>query len=199
MLTFEAILRPSARRAAIAVVFAGLAVLVEQTAAFSVIGVVATLVVVAPRRLRAASWLVPLGLLVSMAALGCLWSMGQARFYTFEVLSARRIETERIPQLFSLLFEEYRLLPFLLLAIALSCGFRSQDRTLKHLLLAYLLVGFFEVGSEVPNFLQPMGWINHLGVIEVWATVPFIPFLLSLLSVSIVKKETVDQIPLEDS
>jgi hypothetical protein len=189
MLTFGAIARPSAGRSASAVAFAGLAVLVKQTAAFSVVGVVAALVLAAPRRLRAAAWLVPLGVATSMAALGCLWSIGQARFYTFEMLSSRRIETDRIPQLLSLLFQEYRLFPLLLMAIALSCGRRSQDRTLKQLSLAYILVGIFGVGSEVYAFLAPMGWINNLGLIEVWAAVPSIPFLFSLLGDSTVKED----------
>ena len=181
MLTFEAIRRPSARRAAIAVLFASAAVLVKQTAAPSSVGVTLALVAFAPRRLRAASWLVPLAAVASMAALACLWSMGQARFYTFEVLSSHGIQTERIPQLLHFLFEEYRLLPVLLFAIALFSGLRSQNPTLKKLLVAHLLIGLFEAAPAMLAFLKPMGNWNNLAVIEAWATVPFVPFLLSLL------------------
>lgn len=181
MLTFEAIRRPSWKRAASAVLFASLAVLVKQTASMSSVGVALALVAFAPRRFRTASWLVPLAAIASMAALACLWSMGQARFYTFEVLSSHGIQKDRIPKLFYYFFEEYRLLPLLLFAIALSCGLRSKNRTLKQLLGAHLLIGVFEAAPALFAFLKPMGNWNNLAVIEAWATVPFVPFLLLLL------------------
>ena len=157
MLTFEAIRRPSPRRAATAVLFASLAVLVKQTAAFSVVGVAVALVAFAPRRLRTASWLVPLAAVGSMAALVCLWSMGEAKFYTFDVLSSHGIQKERISKLLYYLFEEYRLLPLLLFVIALSCGFRSRNRTLKQLLLAHFMIGIFGSLSRHPRLPQAHG------------------------------------------
>jgi hypothetical protein len=181
MLTFEAILRPSLGRSALAVVFAGLAVLVKQTAAFSVIGVVTALVMVAPRRVRATSWLVPLGVVTAMAALACLWSMGQARFYTFEVLSSHGILKSRISWLIIDIFKDYRLVLFLLYGVALYCGLRSNNRTIKQLLLAHFTIGLFATTPAILAFLKPMGNWNNLTVIEVWAAVAFIPFVFTLL------------------
>ena len=48
----------------------------------------------APRKLRTASWLVPLAAAASLAALSVLWSIGRAKFYTFDVLSSHGIQKD---------------------------------------------------------------------------------------------------------
>ena len=188
-LTFGAIRRPSAGRMALAVLFASSAVLLKQTAATSAVGVSVALVAFAPRKLGAASWLFPLAAAASLAALVGLWSIGRAKFYTFDVLSSHGIQKDRIPDLLRYLFEDYRSLPLGLSLAAILSGFRSRDQVLKKFLAAHLLIGLFEAAPAVLAFLKPMGNWNNLAVIEAWAAVPFVPLLLSLLRAETIEED----------
>ncbi len=183
-LTFEAIARPAAWRSVAAILFAAMGVYVKQMAGLSSIGVGLVLVATAPRKLRAAAWLLPLASAATASTLGCLWAMGWVKFYTYDVLVAHADHhgiRSKLPELLALLFQTYRALPLLLGGIAIVSGLRSRNRTVARFLIAYLVLGVIEVAPSVLAYLKPMGSWNNLTIIEVWATLPVVPLLLQLM------------------
>ena len=185
MLTFEAIARPSIGRAVAAILFAALGVYVKQMAAMSAAGVALTLAATAPKPFRAAAWMIPLALVASSTALGGLWAMKWVKFYTYDVLTGQSFTfglRYKLGELANELFKTYRALPLALYGIALLSGLRSRNRLVVQYFVAHLLVGGIEVAPSVLAYLKTMGVWNNLAIIEVWAAVPFIPVLLSLMT-----------------
>jgi hypothetical protein len=177
-LTLEAVRRPSAGRAAAAVLFGGLGVFAKQVAALSAAGASAALAVTGRRGTRATVALLAAGAAATIVPVAALWSSRWAKFYTYDVLSTHGLERQKLSELLGYFGYDGRRLLLLVLAVAAvaaTLGGRARDAT--RMTVAYLVLGALEVGPTLSAFLKPMGAWNNLAIVEVWMAVPALPWL----------------------
>jgi len=172
LLTYTALHRRSLAFALAAMAVAGLGVFTKQPAALSVIGVGAALLVGHRWGRQPAALLLATGLSVTGVAMASLLVPPNARFFLFSLPAAQGIQWWKIIGLVDMFFRGNRIV---LLVLAPACVLylhRRGGEAGRHFVLAWSLVGVFEVLPNVSAVLKTMGASNNLTIMGLWLFLP---------------------------
>lgn len=168
--------------ATVAALWAGFGVLTKQTAAPTVVGVIAILLLEGPSDWRTTSRLIAIPLVGALSlalCVGAVFATQYGRLYLFTVPTSEVIMSIKIPMLLREFTEPYRLIPTLLLLPVAAIFFRA-GRVERRYLVTWLFVGACAAMPNVLAYLKIGGGANNLRVADFWLLLLVLPGIFRL-------------------
>jgi hypothetical protein len=187
-LTYAAVTRPSYRLALAAMAFAGLGVLVKQTAVTSVGGAGLILVILERRTwgFKRTGVLALVGAVSMAASLYAVFHDPNARFFALEMVSHHHVDPYRLQDLMTrdLFTAPHRVILVPATAVSAFYLLTHAQSAARRVLLYWAIIGAFEVFISVASYFKILGTSNSLGILDLWGALLVIPVAWHLLSIS---------------